>query len=95
MKAINVAELRNDLSRYLDEVKAGEEIVINESDQPIARIVPLPSLSELQKERLALAAEGRLVLGEGPIEDSFWDMPAPAVPMEVLHRVVEEERDED
>lgn len=94
MKAVNVAELESRLSLYLDEVKAGEEIVVSESDQPIARIVPMPNLSDLQKERLALAAGGRLILGEGPVEDSFWDMPAPEVPMDVLLRAVKAERDE-
>ena len=55
----------------------------------------MPSLDGWQKERLQLAAEGRLILGEGPIEDSFWDMPAPDIPMEVLQRVIEEDRNED
>ncbi len=95
MKAVNVAELKTHLSLYLNEVKAGEEIEIREHEQPIALIVPAPGANSLEDERLALAAQGKLHLGEGPIEDSFWDMPAPEVPMEVLRRVVKEERDED
>lgn len=95
MKAVNVAELETHLSLYLDEVKAGAEIEVREHEQPIALIVPAPSANSLEEERLALAAQGKLRLGEGPIEDSFWDMPAPEVPMEVLRRVVKEERDED
>ncbi|MGH9800364.1 MAG: type II toxin-antitoxin system Phd/YefM family antitoxin [Blastocatellia bacterium] len=94
MKAVNVAELKSRLNLYLDEVKAGEEIVVNESDQPIARIIPMPTLGNWQKERLKLAADGRLILGEGPIEDSFWDMPAPELSMEVIQRVIEEDRNE-
>lgn len=95
MKAVNIAELKTHLTDYLHEVKSGEEIVINESDQPIARIIPMPNVVSLQNERLALAAAGKLILGKGPIEDSFWEMPAPEVPMEVLLRVMKEERDED
>ena len=95
MKAVNLVELKSHLSLYLNEVKAGEEIEVREHDKPISLIVPMPGATDLQDERLALAAEGKLVLGEGPIEDSFWDMPAPEVPMEVLRRVVKEESDED
>lgn len=39
--------------------------------------------------------KGKLRLGEGVIEDSFWDMPAPEVPMGVLQRAIEEDRNED
>jgi antitoxin (DNA-binding transcriptional repressor) of toxin-antitoxin stability system len=92
MKAISVAELKNNLILYLDEVKAGERIEVREGDQPIALIVPTPR-DEQDEELLALAAQGKIRLGEGPIEDSFWDLPAPEVPMDVLQRVVKEERD--
>lgn len=95
MKAVNIAELETHLSLYLDEVKAGEEIEVRERDIPIALIVPMPGAGNGNDERLTLAAQGKLRLGEGPIEDSFWDMPAPEVPMDVLLRVIKEERDED
>lgn len=95
MKAVNIAELKTHLSLYLDEVKAGEEIEVRERDLPIALIIPMPEAGNGNDERLALASQGKLRLGEGPIEDSFWDMPAPQVPMDVLRRIIEEERDED
>jgi antitoxin (DNA-binding transcriptional repressor) of toxin-antitoxin stability system len=94
MKAVNVAELETHLSFYLDEVKAGEEIEIREHEQPIAFIVPA-SRDVQDDELLALAAQGKIRLGKGPIDDSFWDLPAPEVPMDVLLRAVKEERDED
>jgi len=36
---VGVRQLRDHLSRYLDQVKAGTEIVVTEHDRPVARIV--------------------------------------------------------
>jgi prevent-host-death family protein len=94
MKAVNIAELKNRLSAYLNEVKAGQEILVRDRNVPIARIVPL-RVEEYETERLRLAAEGRIRLGSGePIEDSFWRMPAPKLSMDDIRRVIDEERGE-
>lgn len=71
MKSVNIAELKNRLSSYLTEVKAGEEILVRDRNLPIARIVPLAQASG-DEDLLALAAQGKLRLGEGTIDDSFW-----------------------
>ena len=39
MKSANIAELTNRLSVYLNDVKAGEEILVRDRNQPVARIV--------------------------------------------------------
>lgn len=95
MKSVNIAELKNRLSVYLNEVKAGEEILVRDRNQPVARIVPLARSRDEDEELLALASQGKLRLGEGRLEESFWEMPAPRVPAAALRRVVEQERDED
>jgi len=95
MKSVNIAELKNHLSGYLNDVKAGEEILVRDRDQPVARIVPLSRSRDEDKELLALASQGKLRLGEGRLEESFWQMPAPRVSAAVLRRAVEQERDED
>ena len=43
MKKAGIAALKNNLSRYLDQVKAGETILVMDRNQPVAQIVPLPS----------------------------------------------------
>ena len=43
MKTVNVHEAKTHLSRLLDRVHAGEEIVIAKSGEPYARLVPLGS----------------------------------------------------
>ena len=43
MKTVNVHTAKTHLSRLLDRVHAGEEIVIAKSGKPYARLVPLQS----------------------------------------------------
>ena len=93
MKSVNITELKNRLSVYLNDMKAGEEILVRDRNQPVARIVPLVRSRDEDKELLALAAQGKLRLGEGLLEESFWEMPAPRVAADALPRAVEPERD--
>jgi prevent-host-death family protein len=93
MKSVNITELKNRLSVYLNDVKAGEEILVCDRNQPVARIVPLVRSRDEDGELLALAAQGKLRLGEGLLEESFWEMPAPRVAAAALRRAVEPERD--
>ena len=65
MKSVNIAELKNRLSVYLNEVKAGEEILVRDRNQPVARIVPLARSRNEDDELLALASQGKLRLGGG------------------------------
>lgn len=76
---MNIAELKNRLSVYLNEVKAGEEILVRDRNRPVARIVPLTHAANQDDELLTLAAQGKLRLGEGTIDESFWQLPAPRV----------------
>ena len=41
MKRIGVRELRQQASRYLEEVAAGERIEITDRGRPVARLVPI------------------------------------------------------
>lgn len=43
MELINVHQAKTHLSRLLDRVARGEEIVIAKSGKPVARLVPMPS----------------------------------------------------
>jgi len=95
MKSVNIAELKNRLSVYINDVKAGEEILVRDRNQPVARIVPLARSSDEDAELRVLASQGKLRLGEGVLEESFWELPAPRVSAAALRRAVEQERDED
>jgi prevent-host-death family protein len=95
MKSVNIAELKNHLSAYLNQVKSGEEITVRDRDLPIARIVPLGHRHQQDDELKVLAAQGKLRLGEGALDDAFWKLSAPRVAPQILRSALERERDED
>lgn len=41
MKTVNVHEAKTHLSRLLEQVEAGEEIVLARNGKPVARLVPI------------------------------------------------------
>ena len=47
MKQVGVAELKNNLSRHLRAVEAGETIEVTDHDRPVARLVPIEPKSRL------------------------------------------------
>jgi len=40
-ESVGVRELRQNLSRYLDRVKAGEDLVVTEHGREVARLLPM------------------------------------------------------
>ena len=61
MRSVNVAELKNQLSKYLKFAKEGEEIVIRDRSLPVAKLVPF-SAERANEEELLLVAAGRMRL---------------------------------
>ena len=94
MKTVNIAELKNGLSRHLIEVRSGQEILIRDRSLAIARIVPIAHDPGQDEELIALAGQGKIRLGVGLIDESFWELPAPRVPNSGLQRAVKAERDD-
>lgn len=94
MKTVNIAELKNQLSRYITEVRAGQEIVIRDRSLAVARLVPIEQQISPDEELRALAAQGKIRLGEGLIEESFWKMPAPRISRAALQNALRDERDD-
>lgn len=96
MRTTNIAELKNHLSSFLADVKRGEEILISDRNQPIAKIVPLHNTDEFTAEELALAAAGILRLPENQIlPESFWKEKRPALKTATVTKAITDERDED
>jgi antitoxin (DNA-binding transcriptional repressor) of toxin-antitoxin stability system len=58
MKAINVTELKANLSKYLRLAARGTRIVVKDRDEPIAQLGPLAGGPESSRDRLIHA--GRL-----------------------------------
>ena len=73
MHSVNIADLKNNLSRYLRHVRRGEEILIRDRKVPIAKIIPLPLAEEFDAELLALAAAGLVKLPKKKLDlDAFF-----------------------
>jgi len=92
MKSIGIRELRQDASKYLRLVEAGEVIEVTDRGRPVARLVPIPR-EETVIERLI--REGRAT----PAKGSLADLPPPLPPLpgqptlsEILAEMREDER---
>jgi prevent-host-death family protein len=98
MKTVNVAILKNRLSAYLQEVRAGEEIVIRDRNLPVAKLVPLSPI-DASMEELALVASGELQLPSEKLNERlFWsigaDTPVTVDAMAAALRAISEDREE-
>lgn len=72
MITANISKTKNELSRYLDAVRAGETVLILDRKTPVARIEPVNRSGEFgNAARLAeLEAQGRI--SRGPAVDKKW-----------------------
>lgn len=95
MKSVNVAELKNQLSACLDEARKDEETVVRDRHTPVARIVPIAQDAGAIDSLRRLVAEGRIRPGGTPLDDTFWDLPAPRVRRSDLKRALDWDRDGD
>lgn len=94
MKTVGVAKLKANLSRYLNQAKSGQEVVVTERGLPVAKLVPLRAAERLDSRRTRLAKAGLLQLGSGRIPAFLFKPPkGPRAGTGVL-RALLEERDE-
>jgi prevent-host-death family protein len=59
-KIVNIHEAKTHLSRIVEEVAAGGEVVIARAGKPVARLVPIDNV--VKKKRLGLL-KGRIKIG--------------------------------
>jgi prevent-host-death family protein len=95
MQTVNIAELKNNLSAYLEQVKNGEELIVKDRNRPVARLVPLTAGEDLDAEEEALVAVGLMRPPTKEKSDDFLTLPAPQVTMADIQAVIRAERDED
>ena len=67
MRSVNVARLKDQLSKYLAFVRAGEDVVIRDRNLPVAKLVPFPA-GDASEEELLLAAAGKMRLPETKLD---------------------------
>ena len=92
MRVVNIGELKNQLSGYLQHVKNGEEIVIRDRSVPVARILPFRHGSGWDHE-MQLVASGAMRM---PEEEMNWKQcfraSAGDVPREIAVKVAMDSR---
>jgi len=95
MQTVNIAELKNNVSAYLEQVKNGEDLIVKDRNRPVARLVPLTAAEDLDAEEDALVAAGLTRLPAKEKSDDFLALPAPRVALADIQAVIRAERDED
>jgi prevent-host-death family protein len=92
MKCAGVADVKANLSRYLEQVKRGQEIIVTDRGRPVAKLVPLPPTEEAEsarRERLIRA--GVILPGKGRLRRSLLKPPrGPRASAGVLDALLEE-----
>ena len=92
MRTVNIGELKNQLSGYLQYVKNGEEIVVRDRSVPVARILPFRQDAEWEREA-QLVASGALKMPEETVDwDGFFLAPAGNVSREIAVEAALESR---
>jgi prevent-host-death family protein len=65
MTQVGIAQLKAKLSSYLDQVKAGHEVVVTDRGRPVARLVPYDEGGKRTPDMERLARAGLIRLGRG------------------------------
>jgi prevent-host-death family protein len=95
MHSVNVAKLKNSLSKYITFAKAGEEVVIRERNLPVAKLVPF-SAEDIDDQDLVLVAAGKLRLPKSRLRvNELLKIPAGRVSGHKAIQAVIAERDEE
>ena len=94
MKKAKIAELKNNLSRYLDHVKGGESVLVLDRDQPVAQIVPLHRSDRGSRDHesrlLRLERRGLIRRGTGDLPDWLGKRKPPRLRGSVLKDLLRE-----
>jgi prevent-host-death family protein len=72
-KTVGVRELRQNLSRYLERVKAGETLTVTERGQEVARLVP--SRPDIDPYYLELAEKYGATIPKGDLLETIASLP--------------------
>ena len=94
MRSTNIADLRNRLTQYLREVRAGEEIIVRDRQRPIAKIVPF-TVDDDDTDDAALVASGLMRKGSGVLPPSFWRTRRSRLTRQAAVAAVSADRNED
>ena len=94
MQKAKIAELKNNLSRYLEHVREGGTVLVFDRDRPIARIIPLQrggrSTDEDEARLAELERRGVLRRGTGKLPRWLGRRKSPRISGSVLQDFLDE-----
>ena len=93
MKTAPVSELKAHLSEYLNQVKAGMEVLITDRGKPVARLVPISRSKNFKESLVSMEKQGLIKLGSGKLSKDFWRMDRPDDPQGLVLKALLEERE--
>lgn len=87
---VGIRDLKNNLSRHLENVKAGETITVTDRGKPVAKIEPVRELTNFER----MLAEGRITPPSRPkrTAEEHGSQPGPELPPGTIHKIVDEGR---
>ena len=89
---IGVREAKIHLSRLLEDVQDGKEIIITNHGRPVGKIIPIPQESLTLEERIERLERQGLIGPRDTKEGTRLPSPLP-VPDEMAQRYLQEDRD--
>ena len=93
VRSVNIAELKNSLSKYLTFAKGGEEIVIRDRNLPVAKLVPFSS-DDASDDELLLVAAGKMRIPKRSIKiEELLRIPTGAVDSSEAVQAILDERE--
>jgi prevent-host-death family protein len=94
MKTATITEAKNQLSALIDQVQAGETIVILERGRPVARLEPIAAYADPTGRLARLERAGIIKVGTAPPPVDLMRQPPPklANSASVLDALLEERR---
>lgn len=95
MTTASITEAKNNLSKLLKKVRAGESVLILDRNIPVARLEPLPPGSREADEAklLDLERRGLLKRGTGKLPKDFWTRPLPKFKKSLVEALLQERRE--
>jgi len=78
MKSTSVTKAKNNLSALIEQVRAGNTIVITDRNRPVAKLSPIESADKTEDQRLdELERQGLITRGRGKLPKEFFTLPRP------------------
>jgi prevent-host-death family protein len=76
---VSVKEAKNRFPDMLDRIAIGEQVVITDKGEPVAKLVPIPATAKKRRKRRSCSAKGEFTVPDDfndplpkEIEDLFW-----------------------